>query len=124
MIELVPFALSHQREIVIKSPSDGSSKNVTIGREVDETTWGRKVEDALCRKGYIVQDFVMPPLIDQPVLTDNSVEMVSFCFNLAAFIIDGNAGGSCLRGLPVDTHMRISCALGAREGVVFVVNED
>ncbi|HYW54832.1 MAG TPA: hypothetical protein VE826_12750 [Dongiaceae bacterium] len=119
-VDLVPYVLRRREELVIKSASDGSAENVTVGCETDEAAWRAAVERALRAGGFIVQRFVEPPLVRQPVLTESGVELAAFRWNLSTFLIGGAAAGSCFRGLPLDAHLRISCMLGAREGTVFL----
>jgi hypothetical protein len=118
--DLIPLLRARREEFVIKSPSDGSAKNVTIGREVTASDWLAAIDAGLSHGGYIVQQYVEHPVTIQPVLTEDGFDLTGFRWNLATFLIDGCAAGSCFRGLPAASHYRVSCRLGAREGTVFL----
>jgi hypothetical protein len=120
-VDLAAMCLSEQAELVIKGAYDYSSRSVIIGRETSESEWRSAVSKALTEKSWVVQQFVPPPRVRQPVLTADGLDVIDFNANIASFVIGGAAFGSCLRGLPSDEHLRISCALGAREGVIFPV---
>lgn len=119
-IALEELADRFRERLVLKSPSDGSCKNITIGRVTSAQDWTEAVRIALSRPGYSLQQYVTPPQVPTLGKTD-AVE--THALNIAVFIAGGEVAGSCIRG-SVSDEPYISCMRGAREGTAMIIIEN
>lgn len=69
-VELLPYALGNQEDLVVKRGIGSNGRQVVIGRETDVRTWRETVESAAAAGTSVVQRFVRAQSATQPLLTD------------------------------------------------------
>lgn len=115
-LELLDFAVRMRSELVLKSPSDGSCKNVVIGKYCNDESWIKALSKATQKMGYILQQYQEPTLRWSVDRTSSKVSWSNFRCVDSVFVFGGRASGTCIRGNSIVTPY-ISCMHGAREGI-------
>ena len=121
-IDLLEHARRRKDQLVIKSPLDGSCKNLVIGRTSDQAGWERALRAALCAPGYVLQEYVAPTCLLNVDPSRDPEQLCHFRCVFSVFTFGGHATGTCIRGR-ADAGELISCEHGAREGIAFVSGE-
>jgi len=114
-VDTYDYVIANAQDLVLKSPSDGSCKNVTVGRFVDPSVWKNAVEAARMERGFVVQRYVEPTQVTNSRGGDKAGLIPFFC-NFAVFVLGTCVAGTCIRGTP-NVGPYISCMYGASEGI-------
>lgn len=88
--DTLELALSRQSELVLKQRYDIRGDGVTIGREVSDQVWRRRVRESV-GTGAIIQAYVEPTRV--PVLFEGDDEPVELRHSLDWFLFDGRVVG-------------------------------
>ena len=121
LVPTIEYARRMQHNLVLKSPSDGSCVNVTVGRYVSAYEWSDAIASALAAGGYVIQQYVNPCRAMNS-RSGGSEGLKLFQCNLAVFVMGRRAAGTCIRGSTA-TGPYISCMHGASEGVAMILDD-
>ncbi|MEU9102319.1 hypothetical protein [Streptomyces sp. NPDC048361] len=119
-VDLLPYALAHQEDLVLKASSSHSGLDVLAGWETSADEWAARVRAAVGHP-VILQRRVRPVAEDFPTPGGASTEPAVLTWGV--FLAGHGYGGAYLRGTPdVDTGV-ISSGKGGRLGTLFLCDD-
>lgn len=118
-LETLSFARQAREQLVLKSPSDGSCKNILVGRHCSDAEWIAALTRAVAIPGYILQQYIVPTTRRNLDGLSGDVSWKDFRCVDSVFVFGGRGAGTCIRGTSTDTPY-ISCMHGAQEGIALI----
>lgn len=118
-IDLVPFMMANQQELVLKPIDNYGGKGVILGWDVDGSLWEGLVAEALVDGRYVVQHRVSTPRARYPVaLPNDEVEWLDLLEDLCPYLIEDQAQGFLCRATTLSLG---NVSAGANPLPVFLV---
>lgn len=112
-VDLIPWMEAHRAELVLKPSHGYGGDSVTVGSAVDEAQWSRAIQNALSRKGWIVQQRVDIPEEEFPVFeADGTLRFESLKVNTNPFYVGGAPVGAVTR-ISRDAVINVSAGGGS-----------
>ena len=117
-VDLVPYAIEHRAELVLKPAHGYGGRSVLVGDETTPEAWQSAVQDGL-REPWVVQERVLIPEEVFPLLEeDGEVGLSSLKVNVNPFFVDGADVGAVTRA---SRHSVINVSAGGGSVPTFVV---
>jgi len=95
-VNLYNFVSDNKDNLVLKPASSYGGKDVYLGRETDQQTWDKVIDDNIASEDWVVQQYVNIPQEIFPEITDN-VKMKLKKVNINPFAFVGKYGGTISR---------------------------
>ena len=95
-VELVPFALEHREQLVLKPAHDYGGRSVFLGSETSPSEWYAALLSAL-EAPWVLQERVAIPEEPFPVFDGGSLGFVSLKVNANPFYVAGESAGAVAR---------------------------
>jgi glutathionylspermidine synthase len=96
MVDLYPFVLKYKDRLVLKAASSYGGKDVFLGRETDQTTWQKVLDQHMAARDWVVQEYVPIPQDIFPEIK-SGVDLKLKKVNINPFAFVGRYGGTITR---------------------------
>ena len=96
-VDLRSFIYDNKDKLVVKPASSYGGKNVYIGRETDNETWHKIVEENIESESWVVQEYVNIPEDIFPEIKDGNISLKLKKVNINPFAIYGKYSGTITR---------------------------
>jgi hypothetical protein len=120
-VDLLSLLGADQQRMVLKRGSSDSGRHVVIGAEATAESWASSVRLAREEGDWIVQELV--PALALP-LQHGEQGWAPHRMVWGAFVFGARDGGAYGRASPVDTGMVVNSGRGARDVIIFEVDDD
>ncbi|MFO7682484.1 MAG: hypothetical protein R6X34_20800 [Chloroflexota bacterium] len=111
-IDLVPFMLKYQQQLVLKPNDDYGGRGIVLGWQTNTSGWEKAVADAL-QAPSIVQERVVIPEEPFPSFVSGELKIYDRMLDTAPFIFYGNYVDGCLTRLSTDPLLNVSAGGGS-----------
>jgi len=111
-IDLVPFMLKYQQQLVLKPNDDYGGRGIVLGWQTNTSGWEKAVTDAL-QAPSIVQERVVIPEEPYPSFVNGELKIYDRMLDTAPFIFYGNYVDGCLTRLSTDPLLNVSAGGGS-----------
>lgn len=111
-IDLVPFALEHREDLVLKANDEYGGKGIVLGWETDATGWEEAVSKAL-DEPTVVQERVQLPTEEYPHLEEGRVRFGPRIVDTAPFCFHGAYMDGCLTRLSTESLVNVTAGGGS-----------
>lgn len=119
-VDLGEFLRENREQFVLK-PADGyGGRNVSIGSEIEASTWETALNQALSEPGWVVQQRVVTPVEPFPIRVGSGFEFHDMKYNINPFYLGGTITGAVTR---TSTEAVINVSAGGGSIPIFVVSE-
>jgi uncharacterized circularly permuted ATP-grasp superfamily protein len=95
-IDLVPYVIAHRAELVLKPAHGYGGRSVLVGNEATPEAWAAAVESGL-REPWVVQERVVIPEEEFPLLEGEEVTLASLKVNVNPFYVGAADVGAVTR---------------------------
>ncbi len=96
MVDLYPFTLKNKDRLVLKAASSYGGKDVFLGRETDQATWEKVLDQHIAARDWVVQEYVPIPQDIFPEIK-SGVDLKLKKVNINPFAFVGRYGGTITR---------------------------
>ncbi len=96
-IDLVEFVSHNREKFVIKPNDEYGGKGVSLGRETDNATWQRLIQDALSGEFLVVQEIVPLPREPFPMYKDGRLQYAEMVVDMDPYAYGGDVDGVLTR---------------------------
>ncbi len=120
-IDLVPFALEHREQLVLKVNDEYGGKGVYLGWETTPTEWEAAMRTALDGP-FVVQERVTVPSEPFPSLVDGRVHLLDRMLDTDPFVVLGEYSDGCLTRLSTAALLNVTAG-GGSQTPTFLVEE-
>jgi len=111
-IDLLPFALQHRDELVLKPNDEYGGKGILLGWEVDDVAWAEGLRAALAEP-YILQERIALPSEPYPAFVDGRVHLSDRMLDTAPFVFHGEYVDGCLTRIATDPLLNVTAGGGS-----------
>ena len=111
-VDLLPFLMDHQAELVLKPNDEYGGKGIVLGWEVDGETWSAALKQALAEP-YIVQKRVKLQTEPYPSFVDGRLQTLDRMQDTNPFIWSGQYGAGCLTRLSTAALLNVTAGGGS-----------
>jgi hypothetical protein len=111
-VDLLPFALQHRDQLVIKPNDEYGGKGILLGWEVDDVAWAEGLRTALAEP-YILQERIALPSEPYPVFVDGRVHLSDRMLDTAPFVFHGEYVDGCLTRIATDPLLNVTAGGGS-----------
>lgn len=113
-IDLIPFILKYQEQLVLKPNDDYGGRGIVLGWQTNTSGWETAVQDALNSESpFIVQERVAIPQEPYPSIIDGDLKIFERMLDTAPFIFHGDYVDGCLTRLSTDPLLNVSAGGGS-----------
>jgi len=112
IVDLLPFLMQQQAELVLKPNDEYGGKGIVLGWEVDGETWSAALKQALAEP-YIVQKRVKLQTEPYPSFVDGRVQVLDRMQDTNPFIWSGQYGAGCLTRLSTAALLNVTAGGGS-----------
>jgi hypothetical protein len=122
-VDLLPFLVDHQAELVLKPNDEYGGKGIVLGWEVDAQAWSAALRLALAEP-HIVQQRVTLPSEPYPSLVDGRLQVLDRMLDTDPFIWGGEYGSGCLTRLSTAALLNVTAGGGSTVPTLIVEKRD
>jgi hypothetical protein len=122
-VDLLPFIVDHQSELVLKPNDEYGGKGIVLGWEVNEMAWAGALQQSLAEP-YIVQQRIRLPAEPYPSFSDGRVEIFDRMLDTNPFIWSGRYGSGCLTRLSTAALLNVTAGGGSTVPTFVVERRD
>jgi hypothetical protein len=122
-VDLLPFLVDHQAELVLKPNDEYGGKGIVLGWEVDAQAWSAALRLSLAEP-HIVQQRVTLPSEPYPSLVDGRVQVLDRMLDTNPFIWSGEYGSGCLTRLSTAALLNVTAGGGSTVPTLIVEKRD
>ncbi|MET7912026.1 hypothetical protein ABZS98_27920 [Streptomyces avermitilis] len=107
LVDLPAWALAHRSELVLKPGSGFCGRGVTVGSEVDDTTWSKALDAALeASEAWIVQRLVVSHPTRSAIVRDSQLLSEESYVDYGYFAVDGSVPAVIRKNAPFGSKTR------------------
>ncbi|RMH68743.1 MAG: hypothetical protein D6675_15170 [Gemmatimonadetes bacterium] len=96
-IDLIPFIREHKNSLVIKPNDEYGGKGVTLGWNVDQTTWDHVIKTALNGEYFVVQERTPIPVEEFPRFENNQLTFEELIVDFDPYTFEDEVSGILTR---------------------------